>query len=66
MAADLARLQLIEEGRAEPSRRDAARRGTLVQASVGAAISIAISILFPLTWQWRSIIDCNIESTFSQ
>jgi len=27
----------------------------------GAAISIAISILFPLTWQWRSIIDCNIE-----
>ena len=25
------------------------------------AISIAISILFPLTRQWRSIIDCNIE-----
>lgn len=25
------------------------------------AISIAISILFPSTWQWISIIDCNIE-----
>lgn len=25
------------------------------------AISIAISILFPSTWQWLSIIDCNIE-----
>lgn len=30
-------------------------------AAVLAAISIPISILFPLTWQWRSIIDCNIE-----
>lgn len=44
-----ARLHLIEEGRAGGAARH------------GAAISIAISILFPLTWQWRSIIDCNIE-----
>jgi len=43
-----ARSHLIEEGRAGA-------------ALHGAAISIAISILFPLTWQWRSIIDCNIE-----
>ena len=36
-------------------------RGGNGGSCVPAVISIPISILFPLTWQWRSIIDCNIE-----
>lgn len=49
-------MHLIEEGRAAGT---AGARAYEPQQRT--AISIAISILFPLTWQWRSIIDCNIE-----